>query len=174
MDQLQALLQPYYLVFKWIHVFFVAMWAFSTAVAYRYYVVPVFNQWLKDRNNPELTEKRNWTFEAFDRGVILEHVAFPVILLTGLTMLWLNDWPLDKVYWLTVKLMIVAIFFIPMEIVDYHISHFGGRKALSLAANDADRYERQIQYHWKFFRVTAPIVRIGVPAVFFLAVAKPF
>lgn len=174
MDTLHAALGPYYLVFKWVHLFFVAMWAFSTAVAYRYYLVPVFRAWLKDEADPQLIEKRNWVFAAFDRGAVLEHIAFPIILVTGLTMVWLNGWALDQLTWLTAKLVIVVLIFIPMEVVDYHISHFGGRKALALEADDQDRYERQIAFHWKFFVVTEKIVRIFVPLVFFLAVVKPF
>lgn len=174
MTELQTMLLPFYPAIKAVHVFFVAMWTFSTAVAYRYYVVPVFHQWLKNKDDKALTEKRNWTFEAFDRGVVLEHFAFPVILITGVTMVWLNQWPMNQVYWLTAKLLVVAVIFVPMEIVDYHISHWGGRKTLALEAGDQDRYERQIQFHWKFFVTTAPLIRIFTPLAFFLAVAKPF
>lgn len=174
MNALHSALAPYYLEIKWVHLFFVAMWAFSTAVAYRYYVVPAFRAWLGDKSNPPLIEKRDAMIKAFDRGAVLEHIAFPIILLTGVTMVWLNGWPLDQLNWLTVKLMIVGLIFIPMEVVDYHISHFGGRKGLALAAGDVARYERQIAFHWEFFRVTEKIVRVFVPLVFFLAVVKPF
>lgn len=170
MAALHDALAPYYLVFKWVHLIFVAMWAFSTAVAYRYYVAPAFQAWMANRSAPELVKRRDLMIRAFDRGVVLEHIAFPFILFTGVTMVWLNGWPLDQVTWLTAKLAIVVLLFIPMEVVDYHISHFGGRKAVS----DQDRYERQIAFHWKFFVVTEKIVLIFVPLVFFLAVVKPF
>lgn len=174
MTVIHDLLAPYYLVFKWVHLFFVAMWAFSTAVAYRYYVVPAFMAWMAKPEDAALKERRDWSIRAFDDGVILEHIAFPVILVTGATMVWLNGWALNEVYWLTVKLAIIAVVFIPMEVVDYHISHFAGRKSLSLAAGEADRYEAQVAFHWKFFVITAKLVRIFVPLVFFLAVVKPF
>lgn len=171
---LHDVLTPYYLVFKWVHLIFVAMWAFSTAVAYRYYVVPAFRAWLSNRSEPELIKRRDMTIRAFDRGAALEHIAFPIVLITGVVMVWLNDWPLDQLTWLTAKLLIVAVIFIPMEIVDYHISHFGGRKALAIQAGDRARYERQVAFHWKFFVVTEKIVLVFVPLVFFLAIVKPF
>lgn len=34
MDELRALLQPWYLQIKFIHLLFVMIWSFSTAVAY--------------------------------------------------------------------------------------------------------------------------------------------
>ncbi|MBP6877534.1 MAG: hypothetical protein KBC34_05905 [Phenylobacterium sp.] len=171
---LRDALAPHYLIFKWVHLLVVAMWAFSTAVAYTHYVVPAFKAWLGDRSEPELIKRRDLAIRAFDRGVVLEHVAFPTILVSGLVMVWLNQAPLDQLSWLTVKLLIVALVFIPMEVVDYHISHFGGRKALSLQAEDLPRYERQVSFHWLFFRVTDKIVVVFVPVVFFLAVVKPF
>ena len=174
MTDLFAFFQPYYLILKWVHLFFVAMWAFSTAVAYRYYLVPVFRAWLANKDDAAIIEKRNWTFKAFDRGAVLEHVAFPIILVTGLMLVWLGGWRIDELNWLAVKLLIVALIFVPMEIVDYHISHFGGRKSLSLKTNDIESYERKIQFHWLFFRVTERLVVIFVPLVFFLAVVKPF
>lgn len=174
MPAVHEALAPYYLVFKWVHFFFVAMWAFSTAVAYRYYVVPAFRAWLGDRTDGAKLGRRDEMIAAFDRGAVLEHIAFPVILITGVTMVWLNGWRLDELSWLTAKLAVVVLIFIPMEVVDYHISHFGGRKELALQANDLARYERQIAFHWRFFVVTEKIVRIFVPLVFFLAIVKPF
>lgn len=171
---LHAALAPYYLVFKWAHLLFVAVWAFSTAVAYSYYVAPAFRAWMANKTEPELIRRRDAMIRAFDRGVVLEHVAFPGLLVTGLTMVWLNGWPLDQLNWLTAKLLIVALVFIPMEVVDYHISHLGGRKALALQADDHARYERQVGFHWLFFRVTEKLVLAFVPLVFFLAVVKPF
>lgn len=174
MTDLQDTLSPFYPLIKTIHLLFVAMWTFSTAVAYTHYVVPVYRRWLKNKNDPALRDLRNWAFDAFDRGVILEHVAFPIILITGVAMVWLNGWPLDQVSWLTVKLVIVALIFLPMEIVDYHLSHFGGRKALALAAGDAELYERRIHFHWKFFVTSAPLIIAFAPLTYYLAVAKPF
>jgi hypothetical protein len=74
----------------------------------------------------------------------------------------------------TVKLWLGVLVFLPMEIVDVYLSHLGGNKAAIRASGDTARYERFMDLHWLFFRVTEPIIVIVVPIVVFLAVAKPF
>ena len=104
----------------------VALWAFSTAVAYRNYIVPAFRAWQREPDNPVAIARRNEFMERFDRGAVLEHVAFPFVLLSGLLMVWLAGWSWQDVNWLSLKLGIVLIIFVPVEIVDYYISHMGG------------------------------------------------
>ncbi|NET53181.1 MAG: hypothetical protein F6K09_32295, partial [Merismopedia sp. SIO2A8] len=115
-----------YLLIKFIHILSVAVWAFSTTVAYFNYLAPTFTSWEKAPNDPFRKERRNWSIEQFDQGTKFEHIAFPTIITTGLLLLWLEHWPIDQVSWFTVKLMIVILIFIPMEIMDYYLSHFGG------------------------------------------------
>jgi hypothetical protein len=168
------LLQPWYLQIKFIHVMSAAVWAFSTAVAYRDYIVPVFLKWQAGGADAALVERRNWVMERFDHGAQLEHVAFPLLVLSGGLMAWLGAQSFDEVTWLTVKLTIVALVFVPMEIVDYYISHFGGNKARIRRSGDMAAYERMMGFHWLFFRVSTPLVIAFVPMIFYLAVVKPF
>jgi uncharacterized membrane protein len=165
---------PWYLQVKFIHLLMVAMWSFSTAVAYRNYIVPTFRHWLRNPDNAEAIARRNECMERFDRGAQLEHFAFPVVLITGLLMVWLAGWPWHQVSWLSVKLGIILLVFLPMEVVDYYLSHFGGNKEKIRARGDSQRYETMTRYHWQFFRVTTPLVVVFVPLVFYLAVTKPF
>ncbi|HAC57524.1 MAG TPA: hypothetical protein DCF73_04100, partial [Rhodobiaceae bacterium] len=79
--------------------------------------------------------------EAFDRGVILEHVAFPGILVTGLLMLWLGGWSPSESWWLMAKLGLVVLVFIPMEAVDYRISHFSKPKRQMRLDGETERLE---------------------------------
>jgi hypothetical protein len=173
LEELRNLLQPWYLQIKFVHLLMAAMWAFSTAVAYRNYIVPAFRAWQREPHNAAVTTRRNDFMERFDRGVILEHVAFPVLLLSGLLMVWLAGWSWREVNWLGVKLGVVLIVFVPMEIIDYYISHFGGNKSKIRASGNAQRYEAMIRFHWQFFRVTTPLIVVFVPLVFYLAVTKP-
>ncbi len=173
MDWALNWLAPYYLVFKWLHVMSAGVWAFSTAVGYGNMVQPAYLAWRNDPTNEEKRKLRDWTLKKFDDGVVLEHVAFPMLIVTGLIMVWLNGWPLDELYWLTVKLMIIILVFVPMEIIDYHISHYAGRKSLPLKAGDMEEYERRVAYHWKFLVVsTWPVITL-IPLIFFLAIVKP-
>lgn len=171
-ESVQSVFAPYYLYIKFIHVFFVMIWAWSTAVAYGWFVKGAFLKWEKNPDDPEIIQKRNWAIEQFDRGVVMEHVAFPVILITG-PLLWLvAGWNLEN-SWLLLKLVIVLFVFVPMEAVDYYLAHFGGNKYKLRMRGESEKYERAIRQHWLFLRVTTPVVMVFVPVVVFLAIVKP-
>jgi len=173
MQEIQLAVAPYYLQIKFVHLLMVAVWSFSTMVAYRNYVYPAFIAWQKNPQNLEKIARRNNAMERFDRGVEIEHFAFPVAIVTGLLLVWISGWSLARLIWLTVKIGILAIVFLPVEIVDYYLSHFGGNKAKIRASGDAQRYEAMMLFHWRFLRFTTPLVLFFIPAIFYLAVAKP-
>lgn len=172
LDTIQALLAPYYLYIKFIHLFFVMIWAWSTAVAYSWYVRGAFINWERNPDDPELVRRRNYAIEQFDRGVVLEHVAFPVVLVTG-PLLWIvTGWSLDDA-WFFLKLLIVVLVFLPLEAFDYHLSHFGGNKRSLRLRGESAKYELAIRQHWTFLKISTPVVVAFVPLVVFLAVVKP-
>jgi len=173
LDEIRSLLLPWYLHVKFIHLLAVAVWSFSTAVAYWRYILPVFRAWEASPGDPERVAARNLAIERFDKGAILEHIAFPVALLSGLALAWLASWPWRELNWLGMKLGIILVIFLPMEIVDYYISHMGGNKRRIRRSGDTARYESMIRFHWRFFRVTTPLVVVFIPLLFYLAVTKP-
>jgi uncharacterized membrane protein len=59
-----------------------------------------------------------WAYEQFDKTVVLEHIAFPVALITGLLMFVMAGWTADN-SWILVTLVIDVGFFIPSEILDF-------------------------------------------------------
>mgnify|MGYP003987498079 CR=1 FL=1 len=170
---LHSMISPFYLEIKTLHLLSVAMWSFSTAVAFRNYFVPVYKYWIRHRDDEAAIQDRNDVMEKFDRGAVLEHVAFPVAIITGLLMIWIAGWSLNSVNWLVLKLGIILFVFVPVEIVDYYISHFGGNKERIRRSATPERYEPMVLFHWKFFKVTTPLVMIFIPLLFYLAVAKP-
>lgn len=170
---LQHHLGPYYFYVKFVHLFFVMIWLWSTAVGFAYYLVPVFKAWRRNPGDPQVLALRNWAIERFDHGVIYEHVAFPMVLITGPLLLILGGWNLDS-GWLVVKLLIVIGIFLPVEIMDYWISHMGGNKSRLRRTGDADLYERGIQRHWMFLLVSSPPVMVFGALIILLAVTKPF
>ena len=172
-ELIRELLAPYYIYIKFIHLFFVMMWSWSTTVAYLWFAKVAYLKWKKDPENEELVRRRNWAFEQFDRGAVIEHTAFPIIMLTGPLLYWLGNWTMDA-NWLMVKLSIVLLLFIPIEIADYYLSHFGGNKYAIRKSNQPEKYERFIHIHWRFFQLTTPIIQYSVPTVLFLAIVKPF
>jgi hypothetical protein len=173
LEELRFLLLPWYLQIKFFHLLMVAMWSFSTAVAFRDYLAPVFRAWSRNPERSDLIARRDEAIERFDNGAVLEHIAFPLVLFTGLLMVWLGSWTWEEVNWLTIKLGIVLIVFLPMEILDYYLSHFGGNKGKIRTACNTQRYEQMILLHWKFLRVSTPLAIVFIPALFYLAVTKP-
>ena len=171
-EAIQSTFSDYYLEIRFVHVFSVMIWAFSTAVAYGWYVKGAFVKWEANPTDATAINRRNWAIEQFDRGVILEHTAFPVVLVSGLLLLSISGWTVDTP-WLLLKLLVVVLVFLPMEIFDYHLSHFGGNKYRLRLRGESDRYEVAIRRHWLFLRVTTPLIILFVPLTMFLAMVKP-
>ena len=165
-------LGPYYLVVKFVHVFAVMAWSWSTAVAFTSYLKPAYIKWRRNPEDAALLERRDWAFEQFDRGAIIEHTAFPVLLISGGLLFALGGWGLEF-HWLLAKLCIVVFVFFPIEIADYWLSHMGGNKWRIRKQGDDQKYQRYIQHHWTFFRITTPLITIFMPAAIFLAIVKP-
>jgi hypothetical protein len=173
MDWFANAIEPYYLYIKYIHIMAVMVWIWSTAVAYSYFLVPVFKAWRRNPSDERIVELRNWVMERFDHGAIYEHIAFPIILVTG-PLLYLGGAHSTAESWLVLKLAIIVGVFIPIEIMDYYLSHFGGNKHHIRNTGDAEAYERAIHIHWWFFLQTTAAVMIGGFLIVFLAVVKPF
>jgi len=170
---LQETLAPYYAYIKFVHLFFVMIWLWSTSVGFAYYLVPVFKAWRRNPGDRQIVEMRNWVIERFDHGAIYEHIAFPMVLLTG-PLLWIAGGWSPASGWLVLKLLIVLGVFLPIEIFDYHLAHFGGNKHRLRKAGDAEAYERAVHKHWMFLVVTSPPVMILGTTVLVLAIVKPF
>jgi len=170
---LQNTLGPWYQYILFVHLFFVMIWLWSTAVGFIYYLLPVFKAWRRNPDDKGIRTMRDWTMERFDHGVIYEHVAFPMILLTG-PLLWIVGGWNPSSGWLVMKMLILLGVFIPVEICDYYLSHFGGNKHNLRKSGDEEAYERGMQRHWMFFLITSPPVVIFGAIMVFLAVIKPF
>ena len=172
LELIRTTLAPYYLEIKFVHLLFVAMWVFSTMVAYSTYVLPVFKAWRRNPDDQEIIRLRNWVMERFDEGAKFEHIAFPMILITGPLLYIITGWNTGS-GWLMLKLLIVVGLFIPIEICDYYLSHFGGNKRKIRDTGDMVKYERYVHKHWWFFLISTPPVMVFGVLVIFLAVTKP-
>jgi len=62
------------------------MWAMSAVGAYLFYLRPLIYKFQETPDDKNLEERLVWAYEQFDYTVILEHVAFPIILITGILM----------------------------------------------------------------------------------------
>ncbi|CAA0102757.1 Uncharacterised protein [Halioglobus japonicus] len=172
-DTAQAVLAPYYLQIKFVHILCSMMWLWSTSVAFLYFVVPVMQHWRRSPQDADLIALRNWVLERFDQGVVLEHVAFPLVIISGVLMLCAGGWTTAS-NWLVLKLAIVCAIVLPIEILDYHLSHFSGNKRFKRDKGDEVGYEKAIDFHWKFLLLsTPPMIVFGI-SILYLAVVKPF
>lgn len=174
LDSLRQGLAPAYGWLKALHVLAVMAWAWSTAVAYIYFIKPAYRRALRDPDDAGARAERDRFMELFDRGVVIEHVAFLIILATGLLLLWISGFTVLKWTWLGAKLLLVAVVFVPMEIADAYLAHGAGNKRRLRRAGQGDRHEHMMERHWRFFRVTEPIVMVLIPMAIVLAIAKPF
>jgi len=174
LDEIRAALGPCYPYVKALHVLSAAVWSFSTAVAWIFYLKPTLRAARRRPDDAALRARRNEFMERFDRGAAIEHVAFALLVATAGILLWLNRVDLSAWSFVTAKLWIGIVVIAPMEAFDVYLSHLGGNKAHIRRSGDDARYERMMRVHWVFFRVTEPIVLVLVPLMFVLAIAKPF
>lgn len=164
---------PYYLQIKFVHLFFAAMWLMSTSVAYRFYLLPIFQDWQRDPENFDRARLRNWAMERFDDGATLEHVAFPMLLITGPMMMLAAGWNPEH-GWFAMKMVLVLLVFIPIEVMDCYLAHFGLNKEKLRLAGQTGEYEDAIHLHWWFLVISSPIVIISIPYAIYLVVVKPY
>lgn len=172
LEAIRTTLAPWYLYLKFMHLLMVMIWGWSTMVGYVWYVC---SSYLKSKRNPEdveLKRRADWALEQFDRGVVLEHIAFLLTLVTGLLLFVTGGWTIES-SWLSFKFLIIGVIFIPMETLDIWLSHFGGNKYRIRMQGDPEKYERMVRFHWKFFEIVTPLVFIFIPVLIFLAVVKP-
>jgi len=174
LEALRTALGPFYLHIKALHVLSAAIWSFSTAVAWVYYLKPVLRSARAHPDDAARRARRDEFMDRFDRGAAFEHVAFALLVVTALLMLWLGRADLTRFSFVTAKVWIGVLVILPMEAFDIYLAHLGGNKARVRATGDAERHERMMDWHWTFLRITEPIVLVLVPAMFFLAVVKPF
>jgi len=174
-EALRESLVPWYLQIKFVHLLCMILWAGSTAVAYGWYVKQAYLRWERAPDDPARRRARDFAFEQFDRGAVMEHVAFPLLLVSGLLLLVAGGFQVGLRWdWLLLKLAIVVGIFVPMEIVDCWLAHFGGNKTRLREAGDPGRLERMVQLHWRFLRTTTRIIVVFVPLTLYLVVVKPF
>jgi hypothetical protein len=173
-EEMRAAVGPYYLYIKAIHVFSAGLWSFSTAVAWAFYLKPALLAARRNPEDPVLRGRRDELMRRFDKGAAIEHVAFGFLVLTALLMVWIGRVDLGQWSTITVLLWIGILVILPMEAFDIYLSHLGGNKTRLRALGDTEGYERAMDWHWKFLRITEPLVIVLVPTMFLVAIVKPF
>lgn len=106
--------------------------------------------------------------------VLLEHVAFVVLLATGLLMAVRYPWM--GADWLNQKLYLVFLVLVPLEIVDIALGNWIASSASRklYAGKPLKRWERNglALYHGLFTKIAMVVVPLSVMAIMYLAVGK--
>jgi len=173
-DEIRLAIGPGYLYIKALHVLSAAIWSFSTTVAFSFYLKPALRAASRHPDDPALRARRDEFMRRFDKGASLEHIAFVILVITAALMLWIGRVDLMRWSFISAMLWLGILVILPMEAFDIYLSHLGGNKKRLHLAGDRERYERAMDWHWKFLRVTEPLVIVLVPAMFVIAIAKPF
>ncbi|MBP0630525.1 hypothetical protein [Cupriavidus sp. AcVe19-1a] len=172
MEILRTFAIEHIVAIRTIHVLAAMLWAFTAITPMRFYVRPTLLAADENPEDAELKRRKDWALEQFDRVVILEHVAFVVILLTG-PLLFLTGLVTLETRWFLVKMAIVMFVFIPIEIYDSWLSHVAAPAAVRRKNEDIKAYDLFRRRYVAFLAAVRPVIYISVPTVLILALARP-
>ncbi len=110
-----------------------------------------------------------WLFREYVKLVDAEALGLILLVASGLTMR-LASPALKKARWLKYKLMIVFPVFIPLELIQLYIYHTVVFRAFSSGKGMAEA----IALYDRFTFISVVILFVTIPAVFILAVLRPF
>lgn len=106
--------------------------------------------------------------------LILEHVAFVVLLATGFTLVY--RYQLFGPQWLDQKLVIVLLVIVPLEIVDVLLGNWVASQASGKlhAGKPLKSWETRglALYHGTFTRIALMVIPVSVLAIMYLAISK--
>lgn len=109
-----------------------------------------------------------WLLEQYLSLIHLELFGLALLIISG-TVMRLSRPPLAHAWWLKLKLLIVFLFFVPVEAAQFLIYHFIVKKALVTGTSTREA----IQLFDNFsVAIIAPLLA-AIAVVFFLAVFKP-
>ncbi len=105
----------------------------------------------------------------------VEHIAFALLLITGVLMAWFNQWFGQP--WLTLKLILIGSIILPLEIMDIWLGHvrlpqlFHSRHpSRPYSAHEAALLHL---YHVRLTRTAIFLMPIVVTVIIWLALTKP-
>jgi hypothetical protein len=71
------------------------------------------------------------------------------------------------------KLAIIVLIYVPIEAYDIWFTHYYTAHAEARKEEDPEGYKKMRADQVKFFKIVTPIIRITIPAIWFLAIVKP-
>lgn len=139
---------------------------------------PALGAWIvlkaveKEEVSP-ITAKVNRAFFAM---ITLEHVAFFVLLASGLYMATIGGWLQAESPWLIQKLWVIGLIIIPLEVVDIVLGNWLAAQATKTkyaGMRISQRQQRWLEiYHGPFTKLAIVVIPLSVLWVMFLAISK--
>jgi len=162
----------YFPYIKFVHVFFAFLWGLSVPPAYSVFVKNAIRAARANPGDEELQRREYWAWDQLDKLIVVEHIAWPVLIITGPILFLGSGWQLTDT-WLMLKLLIIVIVYVPLEAHDIWFTHVYAARAEANKEADPEGYriarERQLAY----FRFISLTVRVTIPVLYFLAIVKP-
>ena len=162
-----------YLIVKFFHLVFVMLWAGSAIGAFWFVLISRKERMDCDDNDDELVRRDDWVRHHFNNVLKIEHIAFPLVILSGISLIMLANWDISS-GWLYWKLGIVVLIIIPMEIIDTWLSHFYVPPTISNKKQGLAAYNKAIVVQENFLKIATPTVAITIPTIMYMAITKPF
>lgn len=172
MESLTAFVAANFYYVKFVHVIFAFLWGLAVPPAFTIYVRRAMNDYNADPTNAELERRMWWAWDQADKLIVLEHIAWPVLLITGPLLFLASGWTLSHP-WIILKLSIIIIIYIPLEAYDIWFSHYYSAYAEARKNENPEGYKKMRADQVRFFRIVSPIVRTTIPLLWFLAIVKP-
>lgn len=168
---MSAWLTGHYLAIKLVHIGAAMVWTASALGAFWFVIASAWDR-RQHPDDPEIQRRDAWVRLQFCRAVILEHVAFAVLIPTGF-MLMASLHFTFAMAWFAWKVGIVTGVFIPLEIFDTWLSHWHLPRALARATEAPDALRRAERLHDGFLWGGGALVVALIPVVVYLVVMKP-
>lgn len=152
-----------YLIGKLVHLLSLILWVGPPLGAYY-----ILWQVHRSRDRTQMV----WAQRYVERVLVVEHIAFVVLILSGAYLVWLTDGALLNMPWLQKKLWLFAGVLV-FELVDIWISHFVLAHILEEKDPlDSPEWPRVERMRRTLAIAALPVAFILVPGIFYFAVAK--
>lgn len=146
--------------------------------AFMLWIGPALGSWLvlkyMQRQQGETSPATYLVYRVFFATLVLEHLAFVLLLATGGWMAYSAGWFGSS--WLWQKLLLVGVIVIPLELLDVYLGNWKVKQLVERRANGADlntKDQRLLQFYHVTFTYTALLLLPAcVLAILWLAVSK--
>ncbi len=118
-----------------------------------------------------------WVRRRFEQLVNVEHVGLLLLLVGGIGMVWATEWGPLKQGWFQWKLGIIIGVILPLEVADVTMVNFVVGRALreiQEGCGYTTRYLEAVRSYKRFVMASVVLLAVALPAIFWLAIWKPF